>query len=125
MVDEITIRQAAVADIPDLVRLRRMMFEWMGCDDPMQLDAVDAACAAYFAKAIPAGEFYGWLAVTPTGEAVCSGGAVFDRRPPGPINLSGCVGYIMNISTDPQYRRQGFARRMMQTIIEWMVGQDV
>jgi len=37
--DGITIRQAAVADIPNLVRLRRMMFEAMGFDDPAQLDA--------------------------------------------------------------------------------------
>lgn len=57
---EITIRQATMADIADLVRLRRMMFEAMGFDDPAQLDAADAAAAAYFAEAIPASRFHGW-----------------------------------------------------------------
>ena len=61
MVDEITIRQATLTDVLDLVRLRRMMFEAMGWNDPAQLDAGDAAAATYFAEAIPAGTFHGWL----------------------------------------------------------------
>ena len=74
MSDEITVRPATVADVPDLVRLRRVMFESMGCDDRAQLDGSDAANAAYFAGTIPAGSFHGWLAITPQGEAAGSGG---------------------------------------------------
>ncbi len=123
--DEITIRQAIVADIPDLVRLRRMMFKAMGFDDPVQLDATDIASTAYFAEAIPAGEFYGWLAVTSAGATVGSGGLVFDQHPPGPSNLSGRIGYIMNVVTVPRYRRQGIARRIMQAVIKWLTEQGV
>lgn len=123
--DEITIRQAAVADVPDLVRLRRMMFEAMGFDDPAQLDATDAASTAYFAEAIPAEEFYGWLAVTPAGVVVGSGGVVFDQHPPGPTNPSGRIGYIMNLVTIPRYRRRGIARRIMQAMIKWLTGQGI
>jgi ribosomal protein S18 acetylase RimI-like enzyme len=123
--DTITIRQANVDDIPDLIRLRRTMFESMGYADPRQLAAADQAAREYFAAAIPNGEFYGWLAVTATREAVCSGGAVIDRHPPGPTNLSGQSGYIMNISTDPHHRRLGIARRMMQTILHWMAEQGI
>lgn len=125
MSDEITIRQASVADIPDLVRLRRMMFEAMGFDDPAQLDAADGAATDYFAAAIPAGEFYGWLAVTPTGDAVSSGGVVFDQRPPGPANLSGRIGYIMNVVTAPRYRRRSIARRIMQTMLKWLAERGI
>ena len=123
--NDIAIRQATLADVPDLVRLRRTMFEWMDCDDPVQLDDADTACTAYFAEAIPAGEFYGWLAVTPVGEAVGSGGAVIDRHPPGPGNLSGRIGYIMNISVAPTHRRRGIARRIMQTILGWMADRGM
>ncbi len=125
MSDEITIRQATVADIPDLVRLRRMMFEAMDCGDPAQLDAADAASRTYFAEAIPTGEFYGWLAVTPASAAVGSGGVVFDQHPPGPTNLSGRTGYIMNLVTVPRYRRRGIARRMMRTMIKWLTEQGI
>jgi ribosomal protein S18 acetylase RimI-like enzyme len=123
--EQTTIRPATLADIPDLVRLRRLMFESMGYDDAERLDAADEAARAYFCESIPTGAFYGWLAVTPDGEAVGSGGAVIDRHPPGPNNLSGKSGYIMNISTVPAYRRRGLARRMMQTILAWLQNQGI
>jgi len=117
---EIAIRRATVADIPDLVRLRRMMFESMGFDDPVKLDAGDAAAADYFARAIPSGEFLGWLAVTQAGEAVSTSGLVIDQHPPGPGNLSGETGYIMNVVTHPAYRRRGLARRLVQAALAWL-----
>jgi GNAT superfamily N-acetyltransferase len=123
--DEITVRPATVADVPDLVRLRRVMFEAMGFDDPAQLGAADAAAGAYFAEAIPAGQFHGWLAVTSTGMAVGSGGVVIDQHPPGPTNLSGRVGYIMNLVTVPRYRRRGIARRIMHVMLEWLTEQGI
>jgi GNAT superfamily N-acetyltransferase len=123
--DEITIRQAAVADIPDLVRLRRAMFEAMGFDDLAQLDAADEVCATYFAETIPTGEFHGWLAITPANEAVGSGGAVIVQHPPGPSNLSGRAGYIMNVVTVPPYRRRGVGRRMMQVMLTWLAEQGI
>jgi GNAT superfamily N-acetyltransferase len=122
---EITIRQATVADVPDLVRLRRVMFETMGFDDPTQLDAADAATTAYFAAVIPAGRFHGWLAATSAGVAVGSGGVVIDQHPPGPSNLSGQIGYIMNLVTVPLYRRRGIARRIMQAMLKWLAEQGL
>ena len=122
---EITVRQASVADLPDIVRLRRAMFEAMGFDDAARLQTSDEAAAAYFARAIPAGEFYGWLAVLPTGAAVGSGGVVIDRHPPSPTNLSGQVGYIMNLSTASGYRRQGIGRRVMQTMLDWLAERGI
>ncbi len=125
MSDDVTIRQATAADVPDLVRLRRAMFEAMGFDDAAQLAAADAAAAAYFATAIPSGEFHGWLAFTSANEAVGSGGAVIDQHPPGPSNLSGRSGYIMNVVTMPRHRRQGISRRIMQTMLEWLAEQGI
>ena len=121
----VTIRQATVADIPDLVRLRRMMFESMGFDDPVKLDAGDVVAADYFAQAIPSGEFLGWLAITPAGEAVSTSGLVIDQHPPGPGNLSGKTGYIMNVVTHPAYRRRGLARRLVQAALVWLDGQGI
>jgi GNAT superfamily N-acetyltransferase len=123
--DEITIRAATRADVPDLVRLRRTMFESMGYDDVAQLDATDAAARAYFEQAIPTGAFYGWLAVTAAGEAVGAGGVVIDRHPPGPSNLSGRSGYMMNVVTVPHWRRRGIARRVMRAMLLWLEGQGI
>jgi GNAT superfamily N-acetyltransferase len=123
--DEIKICQATITDVPELVRLRRMMFEAMGFDDPAQLDAVGAASKAYFTKAIPAMQFHGWLAITSPGLVVGSGGVVIDQHPPGPRNLLGRVGYIMNLVTDPAYRRRGIARRVMHVMLSWLEERGV
>jgi len=125
MDDEITIRQATVADVLDLVRLRRMMFEAMGYTDPAQMSASDVACERYFTEAIPTGQFYGWLAVAPDGAAVGSGGVVIDQHPPGPRNLTGQIGYIMSLVTDPRYRRRGIARCVMQVMLDWLAAQNI
>ncbi len=125
MTDQIDIRQAVAADIPDLVRLRRMMFEAMGWQDLAKLDAADSANRDYFAQAIPAGAFHGWLAVTPAGEVVGSGGVVIDQHPPGPANPSGQIGYVMNLVTDPRYRRRGIARRVLQDILRWLKERSI
>jgi ribosomal protein S18 acetylase RimI-like enzyme len=123
--DKITIRQATVADIPDLVWLRRVMFEAMGHDDPVKLDAMEEAASAYLAKAILAEEFHGWVAVTPAGEAMSASGVVIDQHPPTPGNLSGQIGYVMNTVTAPAYRRQGLARRVTQAALEWLDGRGI
>jgi ribosomal protein S18 acetylase RimI-like enzyme len=126
MVDsEIAIRRATVDDIPDLVRLRRMMFESMRVGDPVRVKATERACTAYFAEAIPAGAFHGWLAVTPAGEAVSTCGVVIDQHPPTPGNLSGNVGYMMNVVTIPEYRRRGLARRVTQAALRWLEERGV
>ncbi|MHA2297306.1 MAG: GNAT family N-acetyltransferase [Candidatus Hodarchaeales archaeon] len=125
MTDKVIVRQATIEDIPDLVKLRRMMFEWMGYDDSSQLDASDEATKEYFSEAIPTKEFRGWLAVTDGGEAVGSGGLVIDKHPPGPRNLTGKIGYIMNLVTDPRYRRQGIARSILKSILKWLVNSSI
>jgi GNAT superfamily N-acetyltransferase len=122
--DGITIRQATTADIADLVRLRRVMCEAMEFSGPV-LDAAEAVWAAYFGETIPAGEFHGWLAITPEGKAVSACGVVIDRHPPTPGNLSGRIGYLMNVVTVPEYRGRGLARRIMQTALQWLDEQGV
>lgn len=126
MVDaEVRIRPATQEDVPELVRLRRMMFEAMGCQDTPALDRADAAVGPFLEAAIQSGTFHGWLATTSTGEAVGSGGVMIDQHPPSPGNASGRIGYILNVVTIPRYRRRGIARRMMETMLAWLAEQGI
>jgi ribosomal protein S18 acetylase RimI-like enzyme len=118
--DGIEIRPGTVDDIEDLVRLRRLMFTEMGFRDPARLEAADEACRAYFARTVPTGDYRAWVAQTPAGRIVACGGAVVDQHPPGPDNLDGRVGYVMNLSTEPEYRRRGLCRAILNQIMSWV-----
>lgn len=125
MEKEFTIRKAKISDIEDLVRLRRVMFESMGFDNQDQLNSADKAAKSYFKHSIEKNEFYGWLAVSGKDEIIGTGGLVIDQHPPGPANLSGKIGYIMNLVTDPKYRRKGIARKIMLSMLNWLRETDI
>jgi len=132
-VSDYTLRPATVADTADLVRLRRLMFESMGVMDVAALDEADVACAAYFARAVPAGEYRGWVVETSGGHVIASAGYVIDVHPPGPGNSTGRIGYIMNLYVEPEHRRhrpcglhgRGLARRIMTTILDHLRAHEV
>jgi ribosomal protein S18 acetylase RimI-like enzyme len=118
--DKFSVRKATFADIPDLVKLRRLMFESMGYTDSNDLRASDLAVEEYFKSTIPTGTFQGWIAESSTGEILGSGGVVIDQHPPGPNNFTGKIAYIMNLCTYPEHRQRGIGRRIMEEIITWI-----
>ena len=113
----VRIRRARASDIPDLVALRQALFESMGYGDPTLLEAVAEANEAYLATALPRGEFRAWVAEA-SGKVVASGGLVIHVVPPTAMNLVGMEGYIMNMYTRPEWRRQGLGTAILQTILE-------
>ena len=93
-----TIRQAEPTDIPELVRLRtRFLAELRhgaggpdgrasAGDEPSPAELASAALleestAAYYGRALPAGQFVGWLAEE-AGEVVGMAGVFYFERPP-------------------------------------------
>lgn len=118
MQDEIVIRQARPEDVAEIVRQRRRMYEDMGERDAAALDAMQATSAAFLEKAIPAGLFRGWLAQTPAGRVVAGGGMMIVPWLSRPADPAPRRAWILNVYTCPEYRRQGIARRLMQTMIE-------
>lgn len=120
-----SIRKATVEDITDLIRLRRLMFESMNYKDLDILDKTDQSNEKYFLVAIPNEVFHGWVAEINSGKVVGCGGLVFDSHPPGPINYSGKVGYIMNMSVYPDYRNQGIAKEIFKHILIFLKEQNI
>ncbi|MFC2078019.1 GNAT family N-acetyltransferase [Candidatus Bipolaricaulota bacterium] len=142
-----TIRTATADEIPELVALRREMFEAMGFDEAAALDRTCIAAHAYFAEHMPTGAFRVWVAVssgadaddtgreagsgetgtccgrdiTPSkpdeGELIGSIGLVVHSVPPSPRNLVGRVGYIMNLVTLPAHRRKGIAGALLDHVL--------
>jgi len=114
----ILIRQATPHDIPEILRHRRGMYEDMDYDDATALSAMQSACEPYLAAALANGSFRGWLALE--GSDVAGGGAVLiSPWPSHPYDLECRRATILNVYVYPKFRRQGVARKLMQTMIGW------
>ncbi len=121
---KITIRKATSRDIPDIIRLRRAMFEDMGETDEAKLNAAMEESATHLTD-LESGKFYIWLAVTESGWPVASAALTVDQHLPSPNSLSGRIAYILNVVTLPDYRRQGLARKLMQAMLQWINAQGI
>ena len=115
---DLTIREATVADIPEILRQRRAMYEDMDYRDAEKLAAMQAISADYLRQALADGSFRAWLAVVGD-RVVAGGGVVISSWPAHPYDLECRRATILNVYTDPQYRRRGVGRQVMQTIIDW------
>jgi GNAT superfamily N-acetyltransferase len=123
------IRQAVFADRPTIARHRVSLFHEIDLVSLAQLDVLQDATVAYLADAMPAGQYVGWLAtpaVTP--ERVVAGCGVLVRNvAPFPMRWAdgeeGIAGgrqvLVVNVYTEPEFRRLGLARRLLTTMLDW------
>jgi GNAT superfamily N-acetyltransferase len=114
----ITIREASANDIPEILRQRRRMYEDIHHTDSAVLDTVVSLSADYLKAAMPEGSFRAWLAAE-RDRVVAGGAVVISPWPAHPHDLDCRRATILNVYTDPDYRRRGIARQLMQTIIDW------
>jgi GNAT superfamily N-acetyltransferase len=114
----ITIRQGTIDDIMEIARQRRRMCEDMGYNDAKALATMEALTADYLKKAISEGSFRSWLACDDTG-VIAGGALVIVHWPPHAYDLECRRATILNVYTEPAYRRRGIGRQIMETMIAW------
>lgn len=123
----IDIRRAGAADAAEVLRLRSVMLGAMhpGSADPgawigpgiavvRRLLDPDSDTLAAFVVDRPDGP----------GLAACVVGTV-DQRLPGPHDPTGLRGYVLNVATDPGYRRRGYSRACMTALLDWFAGRGI
>lgn len=117
----ITIRAGTPADIPTILHHRRAMFEDMHVGTPASLDAAIALFSPYLERCLQDGSYRAWLAEATDGQVVGGGGLIVHEWPAAPRELSPQMrrAYILNVYTEPDYRGQGTARKVMEAIIDW------
>ncbi len=122
------IRLATAADAALLARHRADMFRDMGRCNAATYGPLVAASAAYFTRAIPAGEYAGWIATAAgsDGRDVPIAGAgvqvrVMLPRPneTGTELTDGPEGIVLNVYTEEAWRRRGVAELLMRHLLEW------
>jgi GNAT superfamily N-acetyltransferase len=112
------IREATLADIPEILRQRRAMYEDMDYKDAAALSAMVSVTTSYIAKAMAEGSFRAWLASVET-RIVAGGAIIVSPWPAHPYDLECRRATILNVYTDRDYRRRGIARRILETMIDW------
>lgn len=125
MDNSFTIRQATLADAPLIVTHRRRMFEDMGIADKGLLDAQEIGFQGWLRERLETGRYRGWFAVNAAGAVVAGAGLWLLDWPPGPTGIAPFRGYILNVYTEPAYRKRGLARGLVQAIIEWCHSQGI
>ncbi|HWA58262.1 MAG TPA: GNAT family N-acetyltransferase [Gemmatimonadales bacterium] len=125
MAPPIQVRFATAADAAILADHRVSMFRDMGAIRPELEPELLRTSAAYFAAAIPSGEYVGWIGHAHGDPAPVSGAGVQFRsllpRPTldGASLLLGREGLVLNVYTVKAWRSRGVARLMMETVIAW------
>ena len=115
---ESQIRMAEQADIPALCRLRLAYFdEEFGKLPQEQLAAISAQLPVYFAEHLGK-DCRTAAAVLPNGELAANAILMISEKPANPSFPNGRTGYVLGVFTEPAYRGQGIATRLMLRILE-------
>ena len=116
MTGDYRIRPATLADADVMVRHRVAMFTEMGV--PLDAAVLEPAFRAWLEDVMPAGTYRAWL-VEAGGEITGGGGITILPWPPGPRYVGDRLAFVYNVYTEPEHRRRGLARLIMDTIHDW------
>jgi GNAT superfamily N-acetyltransferase len=112
------IREATVDDLPVLLHHRRAMFEEMGFTEPESLGAAVRLSEPFMRQGLVEGFYRAWLAQS-DGKVAAGAGLLVVPWIASPRNPVPSLANVLNVYTEPVYRRRGLSRRLMEGIIEW------
>jgi GNAT superfamily N-acetyltransferase len=119
------IRRAVLADAPCIGRHRVEMFRDMGqVPSEQRASELLSASAAAIHAALGDGTYVGWLATSADGTVIGGAGVHIKPQLPrvtadGLRVASGDVPLVVNVYTEPQWRRRGVARALMRAVMQW------
>ena len=122
------IRRATVEDAGVIAQHRTRMFHDMDEISDEAFDGFLAASQEWTERGLTNGEYIGWLAVPKDQpELIVAGGGVQLRQvPPHPCRQSrdgkfakGRHAIVVNVFTEPEWRKRGAATFVMQEILRW------
>ncbi len=71
------------------------------------------------------GAYRAWLVEDSGGRVAAGGGITILPWPPGPRYPGGRLAFVYNVYTEPEHRRRGLARLVMDTIHDWCRDADI
>lgn len=129
MTDRVQVRLATPRDADVIAWHRARMFQEMGQLPPDLFEALRSSARERLEVALATGEYVGWLAsARESPEEVVAGAGVQlrlvfphpRRRADGRVVLAdGRHAIVLNVFTEPPWRRQGLAELLMRQVLEW------
>jgi GNAT superfamily N-acetyltransferase len=125
MPEKFQVRRASPADAATIAWHRARMFQDMGQISPEGFEILKSKAQARIEQVMQSGEYLGWLASPASRpELIVAGAGVYLHlilpRPMGGSAVGeGRQGTIVNVFTEPEWRKQGLARRLLEDIIAW------
>lgn len=117
---DILFRPATLQDRDIILHHRRSMFHDMGGGTDAELDLMVDATAPWLERALAEGSYRAWLAYSENGRIVAGGGVLISSWPARPGDPNTRRAPILNVYTEPEFRRRGLARQLMSLIINWL-----
>jgi GNAT superfamily N-acetyltransferase len=122
---DITIREAAPSELAIVLHHRRSMFRDMGEGTVEELDRMVEVAKPWLARALADGSYRHWLALDSTGRVASGGGVLLDPWPANPKDPCTERAVILNVYTEPEFRKRGIARQIMVAILAWIKEQGL
>jgi GNAT superfamily N-acetyltransferase len=131
MSERFTIRFATPADAKAIAEHRARMFDEMGDLSLGAFETLRAKSQERLGNLINRGQYIGWLAAPAQQPEVIAGGAgvqlreVLPHPKEGNKVAEGRHAIILNVFTEPRWRRQGVALLLLERIIDWARAEQI
>jgi GNAT superfamily N-acetyltransferase len=122
---DITIREAGPSDSAIILHHRRSMLRDMGEGTVEELDRMAEIAGPWLAQALADGSYRHWLALDGSGRVVGGGGVLLSPWPASPRDPCTERAVILNVYTEPDFRKRGIARQIMLKILAWVKEQGL
>ena len=119
------VRRADASDAAIIAAHRAAMFRDMGELPVADVPAFEAATMPWIAERMTRGEYLGWL-VEWDAKVVAGGGVLLaDLWPTPRIRRASRTAHVASMYTEPEHRRHGLARTIVQAILDWCAANEI
>ncbi|NPV50261.1 MAG: GNAT family N-acetyltransferase [Candidatus Methanofastidiosum sp.] len=116
--ENLVYRKATLTDIPELIKFKLLLLDELNPnEDTGNLDILKNELELFFSEYLKRNEFIAWLAEY-QGRIVSTSGLVLWRIAPRYDCLHGRYGYILNMYTIPEFRKNGISTELLKKLIE-------
>ncbi|MGB7338902.1 MAG: GNAT family N-acetyltransferase [Phototrophicaceae bacterium] len=115
---QLTIRPATLDDLDTIIHHRHQMFADMGAGTPESRAQMDEQGRGWLDRMMSQDLYLGWFACD--AENVVAGvGLWLMDWVPAVDGFGGYLPYLLNVYTEPDYRRRGLARQLLTTSLDY------